>query len=82
MYGVKVVVSAMDKHDPQTKFNKLYVEGVFIPKKKTCELPKIKQQVEKYLKPKFERGNLNVSIELKINVVKLADDFVICEDKD
>lgn len=83
MYGIKVVVSATDKVNPQTtKYNKTYVEGLFISKHKTCEVPKIKCQVERYLKPKFEQGNPNIDITLKISVTKLADDFVVCEDKE
>lgn len=76
-YAVTVVIR------PQG-FNKIYLEGIFIPKDGECSVKKIKAQCWDFLKTRIEFSKHDINpeqVEKEIKVKALPYDFVVCEDK-
>lgn len=76
-YAVTVVIR------PQG-FNKIYLEGIFIPKCGECPVQKIKTQCWEFIKSRieFSKNGINPEqVEKEIKVRALPYDFVVCEDK-
>lgn len=76
-YAVTVVIR------PQ-EFNKIYLEGIFIPQSDECSVQKIKVLCRGFLKTriKFSEHSINLEqMEKEIKVKALLYDFIVCEDK-
>lgn len=76
-YVVKVVIK------PQG-FNKVYLEGIFIPKGEECSASKIKEQCWDFIKTKIKYDQFGIvpeQVEKEIKVKALPYDFLVCEDK-
>lgn len=76
-YVVKVLIK------PQG-FNKVYLEGIFIPKGDECSASKIKEQCWDFIKTRIKYSQLGIDpeqVEKEIKVKALPCDFLVCEDK-
>lgn len=77
-YLVKVIVR------PEG-YNKIILEGMFVPRGYTCNANKIKKQCWEYLSANidFKRNGINPDkVEKEITVKAIPADFMVVEDKE
>lgn len=77
MYKVKAIITI------KGSINKGYLEGLYCPKNGTTDGSKIKSQSEAFIRQHMIKKDSCKpdDLDIKITYLKLADDFMIVEDK-
>jgi len=83
MYEVRVAITPTNLSEPNNKYKRKILTGVYIPKDVKVKVEKIKEQVYDFIKTKVTPKDKNIVCNYTISVIrKIKTDFTVCEDKE